>query len=630
MTVSQLVTDARGYVTTVLSPAQTALQSALTAIGQIGYTQLTYNPVALPAAPVLPALLAAPTLAPVSLDLPTEPPNTLLFQDITPIEVGTAPTFTGTAPTLTMPTLPAALDAFQLTVPAVNTNLVFPEPPSVLLNPLVDAPVFVERTAPVKPQVLLPVFTAQAPTDVPVAPTDLQGSFTRAFSGIGPQMVATLDGQVDAMLAKFNPNFKPAMAAIEAQLAKYLAGGTGMNSAVETQIYERSRAKAEAEGKRVGDAWKGAADAGWTMPTGAVLSGIRTARQAAADINAAGARDIVVQAMEYEQKNLQFAVTTSSNLRQTMLSAALNYHQNLVQINGQAMEYAKTVLSSILELYNAQVKLYEVKLDGYKAEGQVFEVKLKSAMAGIELYRQEIAALEALTNIDRAKVEVYKARVEALMVYANVYRAQIEAVQGRASLEKLKIDLFGAQVQAYGAHVQAKNGEYQGYTAAINGQEAQVKVFEAQVQAANTAMQGYRTKIEALAEVLRGQVATNQARGEQFKTVMSGYSTVVEARGKVATTKLENQRQQVIAFQASSQAVVANAQVRNEYYRTTGEIAVKNAALSIEAIVKSAELARGYGAAIAAVHTANATIYGNLAGSAMAGMNTLAAETVAT
>ena len=46
-----------------------------------------------------------------------------------------------------------------------------------------------------------------------------------------------------------------------------------------------------------------------------------------------------------------------------MLSAALCYHSNLVQINGQALDYGKAVVAAIVEVYNLQVRAFGARLD---------------------------------------------------------------------------------------------------------------------------------------------------------------------------------------------------------------------------------------------------------------------------
>lgn len=629
--IDTLISDARSYVASTIEDADLALYNAQLAAMQVGYDDPEFTPVTLPDTPPSAIDYTLPTFDTITLELPSEPTDTLLFQDISDIELGTVPTLTAVAPTITLPNTPNQLPDFTQVAPTINTSFAFPEPPSELTNPLITEPTLTERTEPTKPQVLLPGFTAVAPTDTTTAPDDLEGDFDAAYRNAAPSTIAMVDGYVDAMMAKYNPRYAEQMAAIETQLATYMAGGTGLNTAVENQIYERARDKNNSEANRQQAAlWADAAARGHTRPPGSLLAASQKARQDAADLNAAAAREIVVMQAEMEQKNLQFAVTQSANLRQTMLSASLSYMQNLVSINGQALDYAKSILGAVIESYNTAVKAYGLKLDAYRAEAAVFETRLKSSLAGIELYKVEIDALQALTQVDKTKVDVYRARIDTLTVYANVYRAQIEAVQGRASLEKLKLELFKTQTEAYGTQVQAKNAEWNGYRAAIDGQQAKAQIFNTQVQGFNAQLTGYKTQIEAQSEVVKAQAMTNDARAKQYSAVLSGYKTVVEARGDVARTKLENQRQHVITFQAGIQAQVSNAKVASEYYRATSTVGIKNAELSQSSIFKGADIKRDYLKTVTDLNTNNARIHSSLAAASMSGMNTLAAQTAAT
>lgn len=629
MSVETLISDARGYAASVAGDASGAMQDASNAVAAIGFVVPSFTPVAMPDTPPADIAVTLPTLDTVTLDLPAEPGTELVFQDISDFDAGSAPVLSATLPTVTLPTEPSQVAQFTQVAPTIDTSIAFPEPPDALLNPLIDAPTITERDEPEKPVTSLPGFSAVAPLDTTQAPTDYEDRFASAYRDATPATVAMLDGYVDAMLAKFNPRYHEQMGKIEAQLSTYLAGGTGLNPAVENAIFERARDKNAAEARRVREAsTREAAAAGFTMPNGAMLATIQQARQAGADNNARAAGEIVVLQAEMEQKNLQFAVTTSVGLRTALLNATLSYHQNMISINGQALEYAKSVLASVIEVYNTSVKAFGVKLDAYRAEAAVYETKLKSAMAGMELYRMEIAALEALSNVDRAKVDVYRARIESLTSLSNVYRAQIEAVTGRVSLEKLKLEVFQSQVQSYGSLVQAKNAEWQGYSAAMEGQTAKVKIYSSQVDAYNSQVNGYKATIEAKAEAVRAQATTNKARADQFAAVLSGYQTVVQARGEKARTQLENQRQTIIAFQAQTQAAVANAQVRNEYYKSVSMTGIANAELQMKAMLGEVDSRRAYGATLAQLGTANAQIYSGLAQASLSGMNTLAAQSL--
>ena len=620
-----LIQDSRAYANSQLQDADAAMADAINAVRQIGYYQVAFSPLPLPAAPNDNLNLTIPAMTGVTLDLPGAPASTLLFQDIPSIDAGTAPVFSATAPTFTPPNQPSQLAQFSSSVPVINLAVGFPDAPD-LIQP--TAPTFDEHDVPVKPTTVLPSFNGVRPADLASAPADLQTEMDKAYRSAAPQFIAMATGYVDAELVKINPQYHAQLAAIEGQLTKYLAGGTGLKPEIEEAIYNRARARNDAEAKKVQDAvFADTAARGFTLPGGAMMSALARARQDAANNANKTSNEIAIAQAEMEQKNLQFAVTTSAGLRTAAINAALSYLGSVVALNGQASAYASSMVNALVETYNATVRAYTAKLEGYKADAQVFQSLLQAALTGIEVYKAEIQALQALTQVDQAKVNVYRARIDVLTAMSGMYKTQVDAAVSKASLERLKIDVFQAQVQAYGAQVQAKNAEWQGYTAQLSGNEAQARMFGAQAQAFSSEVAGYKAGIEAKSIAVQAAATTNDARAKMFTATMDGYKTVVQAKGEVARTQLENQRQQVVAFQAETAAAVAQFQVKSDFYKTTAQIAIQNGQLSVEAMLKSAELAQSYGKTIAQLHQATATVHANLAGAAMAGMNSLAAET---
>ena len=626
MTVANsLITAAQGYASTLVSQAQSAAQAAQHAIESVGYSLPGYAGTSLPEPPDIDLDTTPPELDQLSLDLPKPPTEVPAFQDIPDIDASYLPTLGVSAPVLDPATKPSALADFRDVAPTVNTNFTFPTAPGTLTMP--TEPTLGTYTTPTKPAIVLPSFDGVKPVDTTTAPTNLDATFAAAYNSMAPQMVAAVNGYVDSMLAKFNPQFATQMAAIEAQLTKYLQGGTGLNPVVEDAIYERARSKNAAEANRArSTAYDDAAARGFTLPNGALMAAIQASRQGAADNNAVAAREIVVMQAEYEQKNLQFAVTQSANLRTALLNTTMTYMQNLTSLNGQALDYAKSVLNAVIETYNTAVKVFGLKLDAYKADAQVYEVKMRGAMAAIELYKAEISALEALVNVDRAKVDIYKARIEAMSAFVGLYKTQVDAVLAQASLEKMKLEIFQIKVQAYAAQVQAKNAEWQGYVASLEGELAKVKAYSAQVEAYNAEINGYKAKIEAKAEAIKARALSNQAKATKYEATIKGYSAVVMATSEVARIKLAQESAKVEAFKAETSAAVAKYQVRSEYYKSAALVGIENSRLSLQAQVQGAENLRNYGAALASISTGLSGVYGQLAGSAMAGMNSLAAE----
>lgn len=625
---SELILSARGYADSTVQQAKAAIDKATERVLEVGYLLPAIQPVDLPALPPTDANLVAPTLDTVTLDLPVEPVDNTQFQPISPVEAGTAPVFAVVKPTLSTLTQPSALPDFTATMPTINSALAFPTVPAELNNPTGAAPSISDAAFIEKPLVVLPVFDGQRPADDIAAPTDLDVRFDGAYRNAAPQAVAMMDGYVSSWLERYSPGYASKMAAMEDRLAALLAGGSGMSTAVENAIVERNKDRLLAEGRRVADAaaadW---ADRGFTLPGGALLASQRAARQAASDNLARAGVEIVVKQFELEQQNLQFAITTSADLRKALLGLAMNYHGNLVQINGQALDYAKNVVGAIVEVYNAAVRMYSLRLDGYRADAAIYETRLNGAMAGIELYKAEIQAEEARVNVDRARVDVYRARLDGLQALAAVFRSQIDAVLGQAQLERLKLDVFRTEVDARQAEVQAKNAEWQGYTAALQADEAKVRIYTAEVGAYGSQVQGYRAAIDAGVARVEAAAKTNDALARVVESRFNNFRTVVGARSEVARTKLENERQKVVQFDAQARAVEANFRVYNEYYRSTSTVAIENARLRLQTQLSGAESQRQFGTAIAQLGQAAASTFGHLAASSMAGMNSLAAET---
>ena len=625
MSVSSIIANAQTYAESVTSSASAAMSAAQSGIEAIIAPSFSFEPVSLPIYVAPEPIEPFVGLPDVTFEPGTAPTPTAL-QAISPIEPGVAPTLTAVKQTFVSPTKPNQVAQFLQSPPVIDTNIQFPTPPAGL-SEVITAPVITARTAPEKPTFSAPQFNAVRPTDSTTAPTNLPGQFSTAYSEAGPSTIAMVNGYVDAMLAKYNPRYAEQMASIENQLATYMAGGTGLSPAVENAIYERSRSKADAEARRVRDgALKDMADRGFTLPTGALTSAIQQARQAGADTNAAASREIVVMQAEMEQKNLQFAVTTSAGLRTTLLNASLSYMQNLISINGQAIDYAKSVVGMVVEAYNIAQKVFSSKLDAYRADAAVFETQLKSALAGVELYKAEIDGFSALLNADRQQVEVYKARVDTLQTLANVYKSNIEATVAEASLEKLKLELFQAQVQSYAAMVNAKNAEWQAYQAEIAGETAKVNVYRAEIDAYQAQVQGFKALIDSKVAAVQAQTAQNTAITQQNIAAQDVYKVTLQQKGEVARTKIANGQLLVQAYEANAQATTANARSYAEYYKAVSSTNIEISRTGINAVLTATQIAQANAQNIAHIASSNAQTYGQLASSALAGMNTLAAE----
>lgn len=605
--------------------AQTELGLAIQKLGYpmtIGYGSMTVNQIdsdfTLGAVPVYDG---AHYIAPQMTfgEVPTMDP-------VPGMEVGSAPTLTATQPSFVEPLRPSQLPEFTGTAPSV-TDITVPAAPDALYGMNLVPPTLSDITVPPAPSVVLPEFAATAPDTNIAAPTDFSAVFAQNYSNASVSMRAALESEVDAQLLKINPEYHNQMAALEARLTTYMAGGTALPVAVEQAIFNRARDKTNGEYLQARDGiWAEGAKRGFTIPGGAQYSALNQARQAAADNNARAAMDVSLKQAELEQNNIQFAMTQSAELRKAVMGALNAWFGNLIQLNGQGLEYARDLLQASIALYDTMVKIATARIEIYKAEAQVYEIRLKAVMAVYDVYQAEIRALEAQVNVDRARVDAFTAQAGAYGALANAYRAVIEGVVAKAQLEKIKADIFGEQVRAFSAQVGAKQAEWQGFTAQVQGEvakqgafETQVRAYGEQVRARATEIQGYEAQVRAITAKNEGAYRTYGAAVQAFTALIGGQSEAVKAdvtafegqvRSYIASATAEEAR--VKAKIAGYQATVSN---QIGLYNTNAQIAIASAHGYNTYMTQAANVAVGA-----------AQVYSNMASSAMSGINALGAN----
>lgn len=618
--VEAVINAAETRANEVANAADAALTSALGLMSVVipGGTPTITAPAAvvlpsLPNAPVLtnvtmpslPSLGSRPSVQSVSLGglptLPTAPSGNVAIT--APTRPGNTPSFGKSAPTLaSAPSLPSAPAAFAGAMPSIGAV-----------------------TMPTAPVLNRPGFTGVKPADPSAAP-DVSNVLEQQYRTASPLMIRTLEGEVDAFLAKINPEYSTQLSRLERKIEEFASGATetGFTPAVEDAIYARSTAKQTAETQRVqAEALTVAARRGFTLPTGALMSAMQQARQAGADNNAAAACEIVVMQAEMQQKNMQFALSLSADLRKATVSAGLSYHQSLVSLNGQAIQFAQGVVDALVKTYDLAVQTFRAKLDGYKADAEVFQTLTQASLAEVELYKARIDGEKAKVDVDQARVQAYKVQVEAHQAAVETYGKNVQAIVSLAQLERVKIDAFQAEVQAFAAQVQASGQEWQAYSAAWNGEESKVKAYLAQAQVYAAQVDGYRAAIAAKTAEVQAISASNQSNLGAFQAEVQAFGAQAQANASVVGAQINAQDSLVKAYQVTSQAAIAAASAAAEKYRAESQVAIENGRLKSTAVIEEAKVlvASTQGAANVALGVGQA--YAGMAQAALSGVTTL-------
>ena len=615
-----IITSARVQAGDLLADARTNLDKAVESIERLGYDSPAWDDIQRPDAPDVGQIPNAPTLLPVSLDLPNTPTPPDALREAPSFDFGTAPTNRFTAPSLVDPSKPAELSAAPL-APEVNVNFDFPDAPDLLIPTM---PTFAEREVPNAPEVNLPDFTGIMP-DGPSDLADPSGKLSGAedkFNAYSDKLSSLATQWVTAQ----SPAHFAQLAKMEAKLDAYLNGGTGIQEEVETAIINRAREQQSRNAEATKQAaYDEAASRGFTLPNGALMSAVARARQDAANNAHKAITDLAVAQMEMEQKNLQFAISTSASLRTLMVNAAISWAGQLNALRDQAFEFVKTEVSTAIEIHNAAIRIYSARVDAYRTASSVYDTQSKVARYKIDVFRAQIEALKTQTDADQSKVSLYNAQIASLSAISSLYQSRVDAAKGRASLEKIKLEIYQAETQAFSSQVQAKNAEWSAYTAQLAGDEAKLRKYNAELQSYNYELDAYQKQIAAKIAEADAVAKENQTTTDRYQAMVQAYTATVDAESKRAMAENENNRQILTAFNAEISAFKMQTELALAQYTAQADANVKNATGSLSAQVEAARGKLEYGKSIASITTEVGRAYSTLAGSAMSGINTLVA-----
>ena len=621
-----LIEDARGYARDTLNNARLDAQNYMNTIqGIADSTRLVPDSIkAVAPARAYIRSSTAPTYTAPNLDPPsTKPEGPPTLQDIENLAatvVGDVPVNTAEKPEYDAPEKPGMLESFTGNLPWVDTNLVLPSDPSwgKFLEPnwLAYQEVSKGNYTP-------PTFTqVQRPGDKPVADFDLRTDYEAAYRQ-GSEFLTVANEYVDTVSAKFVAFFGE----IEGRLKEYMQGGTGLAPAVEDAIYARARSKNDAEARRVRDqALADAATRGFTMPNGALLSATQQARQAGADANATAAREIVVMQAELEQKNMQFAITAYSALRTTVVNATIQHIQSLVTINGQAMQFARDLCNQLIQVFDAQVKVYQMEVSLIDSDIKYTDMLLRAEMGKIQVYAAELDAEKTKAQANQSMASVYMAQLESDQKLAMIYKTKIDALIEKKRVERLKIELFQAQVQAYDAKSRAKDAEWRGFAAAVSGEESKFRAYQAEISGFSAEVEAFKAVVDAKKIGMIEAKARNDAQLSTYDQHIKLAMTEIQENIGAFKEKLALEEKKGVDWRWEQQAVAAENQIILEATKNQDMINLMNAKQVFEAELEKYKTQMSVVNPIAQISTTSVSGTNQIAAAALAGMNALAVQ----
>lgn len=518
-----------------------------------------------------------------------------------------------------------AIKPFTAVAPDIDTDFTHPVSPDIqnILQPVLD-----NITLGDAPDIVLPAFDADLVLRPIGDPPDAAQDFEDRYNDSIPEFKALVDQGIAQWQLEYAPELHTGLAQLEAKLKGITDGSEyAVGDVFEQALYTRARSKVEAERERVEeDLVSSNSKRGFRLPPGALSAGRNRAHQAAADNLATQSTEIYIERTKIEIQHLQFAMNLSQGVRQMLLGASLQYADTMVKINDQAIKYGQIHADFLVKVFNQLLDLARLDVQIYQAKAQVFEVKLKAALATMEAYKLEIEVAKTKNELNQARVAVYTAQINAENTKINIYVAQIKAVAELAGLERLKVEIYQAEAGAYNTAVQGSLAQANVYKALVAGDIAQLQVQ-------STKADVYKTQVDAKAAEGSFHIANAQMRVgliqseiSEYKARISAYEAVLRAEGvkmqsaSAAWTATEQARGRVNeAIGREAEQSFKNASLRTEAHRATAMIDIQADIANQKAFSDHARLLAG---------TANDTarISAQMAGAALGAQNTMISQ----
>lgn len=528
-----------------------------------------------------------PATTALSANIPDAPDVSVKGIDLPPIPQFTknAPGVSfGTAPSPSIPAIPAVPSFKSPDIPAAP-NLTVPSVPAIT-----------GISFPQAPNIVLPQYTATAPIDNLLEPTNNFSFYEQAYAS----------AILDKLKAKL--------------LADMTNGGYGIEPADEEALWFRLREREDlATQSQVDEITRQYAATGFPLPPGAMQAAFARAGQDRQNKLSSASREIALKRGDLYVQNRQFAMQQSAGLEQILLG----YHGSVQE---RALNVARITAEVAISFFDLKVRIFNTRMQAYQIEAQVFESKIRAALSQVEIYRAQISAKGLELEAQKIAMEAYRTQIAGIQATVDVYKTRMEAAKVYADIERTRMEAFRSQIDAHVATIQGKKLEVDIYEAKIRGEVAKVQGFEAEVRAFAERVRAAESEANIRINNLRGQVDTERLRMDGYNAKLSGYRIQGEVLGTNVRAEADMYRADIALMEGVARATGEAFRVQLEESRMmiaqlieTFRASIQNAQLKLSGEQSQANLRLN--AAGVGVNYFSAAVAGSLSA-----MNGLAAQ----
>lgn len=557
---------------------------------------------------------AGPPPAPPNID-----PNIdidIVLPPITPTSFGSITSTMPNRPTLEgVPGLdPLVIPDFQSSIGSLSIP-VAPAWTAPVAAP--ERPVTGDVDLPDSPLLAMPTLPTLAEIEIP----DFAGVLLPTFDATAPEFEATA---LPGILQWAEPTYQTEILdEVMDKIRTLWSGGSGIPPAVELAMVERAMSREDLIASREIDAVAEEFSLrGFTMPTGMQSARTDQMRQELAVKKLALNRDLTIKFAEWQIENIRFGVQQAIAAENVFVNIFTNMAERMFQA-------AKFQIESQIQIYGAQVSLYNARMNGYQISAQVFDTLVKAELTKIEVFKAEIDAEIARGQINEQKVRTYTAQVQALQTEVEIFKARMQGAQVQSDVIRNRIEAYKADVQAYGERIQADKVRFDAYESQVKGEAAKAGIIDAEARAYAALVQGKSSvadidvkRAELIIQKNRALIDSYVADLDAEKARITSQSAVIQAGAQAyiadtqrfsAQAQAETAKAQITvsAKEAELRTNVAFYQAQVQAYLGNMEQLIRQASLVIDALKAAGQISSTLAAgAMAGVHV-GATLTGS-------------------
>lgn len=366
-------------------------------------------------------------------------------------------------------------------------------------------------------------------------------------------------------------------------IAQLGAGGTGLDADVEQAIIDRARARQVLRhGEKYDEAEQYSSGRHHTLPAGALAGKLLNIQAQIGQEEQQLDDDVLIEQARLAQTNTHFVVEKSLAYE----SMAINHFNTVAQ---RAFEVARAVQMATMEVFNAQVTLYNAELEGYKIKASVYEIRVRASTLVLEQYKVLLEGKKLQGEMKQLLLSQYNLQLEGVKTLVSLYAAEMNAANIKAQVNATIIEAHRTRISAYNAIIDGITAKYNAYQAQLAGEQTKADIYKAKIAAYSTHVDAIAKGAQVNIEQVKAQLGVNQllmseyiAKLDGVKAKISASSAEVQAILGAYTAEVGGYGEEVKALSIAANAEIEAYKAKSVHETNIVNMGIKRAEIAMD------------------------------------------------